>query len=217
MDSTPPISSEKQKQSSTANQDGSDQSRPANAVKNRMATYDDHELLAFFRDESSRNHAFNLIVRKYQQKIYYHVRRIVIDHDDANDVVQNTFIKAWQGLDSFREEARLFTWLYRIATNESLNFLRKKRTTFFLPLINVEKHLCETLESDPLISADQLQLKLQQAILSLPERQRVVFNMRYFDEMKYEDISEVLGVTVGALKASYHHAMKKVEKFITGD
>jgi RNA polymerase sigma factor (sigma-70 family) len=182
-----------------------------------MAIYDDHELLAFFREESSRNHAFNLIVRKYQQKIYYHVRRIVIDHDDANDVVQNTFIKAWQGLDNFREEARLFTWLYRIATNESLNFLKKKRTAFFIPLVNVEKQLSETLESDPLISADQLQLKLQQAILSLPERQRVVFNMRYYDEMKYEDISEVLGVTVGALKASYHHAMKKVEKFITGD
>jgi RNA polymerase sigma factor (sigma-70 family) len=182
-----------------------------------MAAYDDHELLEIFRDESSRNHAFNLIVRKYQQKIYYHVRRIVIDHDDANDVVQNTFIKAWQGLDNFREEAQLFTWLYRIATNESLNFLKKKRTAFFLPLINVERQLCETLEADPLFNADQVQLKLQKAILSLPERQRVVFNMRYYDEMKYEDIAAILGVTVGALKASYHHAMKKVEKYITGD
>ena len=180
-----------------------------------MDEFTDLELLERFSDESSRNYAFNLIVRKYQQKVYYHVRRIVIDHDDANDVVQNTFIKAFQGLDNFRADAQLFTWLYRIATNESLNFLKKKRTAFFIPIVNVEKQLSESLEEDPLISADQLKLKLQKAILTLPERQRVVFNMRYYDELKYEEIAEILQVSVGALKASYHHAMKKIEKYIT--
>ena len=180
-----------------------------------MQEYSDPELLDMFREESSRNHAFNLIVKKHQQRVYHHVRRMVIDHDDANDVVQNTFIKAWQGLLNFRSEAQLFTWLYRIATNESLNFLKKKRNVLFLPIINVEKKLSETLESDPLVNADKLQLQLQKAILTLPERQRAVFNMRYFDEMKYEEIAEILGVTEGALKASYHHAMKKIEKYLT--
>ncbi|HMT29517.1 MAG TPA: RNA polymerase sigma factor [Bacteroidia bacterium] len=182
-----------------------------------MSDYTDSELLKLFREGENRNHAFNLLMRRYQQKVYYHVRRIVIDHDDANDVVQNTFIKAWNGLDNFREDSQFFTWLYRIATNESLTFLKKKRTAFFIPMINVERKLTDKLESDSLINADALELKLQKAILSLPEKQRVVFNLRYYDEMKYEDMSEVLGTSVGALKASYHHAMKKVENYIKGD
>jgi len=187
------------------------------ALRLSMSEYTDSELLNLFRIAESRNQAFNLLMRRYQQKVYYHVRRIVIDHDDANDVVQNIFIKAWNGLDNFREDSQFFTWIYRIATNESLTFLKKKRTAFFIPMINVEKKLAEQLESDVLINADALEMKLQKAILTLPEKQRVVFNLRYYDEMKYEDMSEVLGTSVGALKASYHHAMKKVENYIKGD
>jgi RNA polymerase sigma factor (sigma-70 family) len=182
-----------------------------------MTEYSDSELLQQFRNGDNPNFAFNMLVRKYQQKVYYHIRRIVIDHDDANDVVQNTFIKAWKGLAAFREDSQFFTWLYRIATNESLTFLKKKRAPFFIPLVNVERHLSEKMDYDPLMKADDLELKLQKAILRLPEKQRVVFNMRYYDEMKYEEMSEVLGTSVGALKASYHHAVKKIEKYITGD
>ncbi len=182
-----------------------------------MSEYTDSELLILFRIAESRNQAFNLLMRRYQQKVYYHVRRIVIDHDDANDVVQNTFIKAWNGLDNFREDSQFFTWIYRIATNEALTFLKKQRTAFFIPMINVEKKLSNQLESDVLINANALEMKLQKAILTLPEKQRVVFNLRYYDEMKYEDMSDVLGTSVGALKASYHHAMKKIENYFKGD
>ncbi len=182
-----------------------------------MTEYSDSELLEQFRNGDNPNFAFNLLVHKYQKKVYYHIRRIVIDHDDANDVVQNTFIKAWKGLANFREDAQLFTWLYRIATNEALTFLKKKRTAFFIPFVNVERQLSDKLEHDPLIKADELLLKLQKAILSLPEKQRIVFNMKYYDELKYEEMSAILGTSVGALKASYHHAVKKVEKYIVGD
>lgn len=182
-----------------------------------MTEFSDGELLEQFRNGTNPNYAFNLLVKKYQQKVYYHVRRIIIDHDDTNDVVQNTFIKAWKGLPNFREDAQLFTWLYRIATNESLTFLKKKRTAFFLPIVNVERHLSEKVESDPAMSGDAIELKLQKAILTLPEKQRIVFNLRYYDEMKYEEMSEVLGTSVGALKASYHIAAQKIEKYMTGN
>lgn len=180
-----------------------------------MSEYSDSELIGQFRNGDNPNYAFNLLVRKYQQKVYYHVRRIVIDHDDANDIVQNTFIKAWKALDKFREDAQLYTWLYRIATNESLTFLKQKRNRFFVPLDDVEKQLSQKLDADPLVNPDALLMKLQKALLKLPEKQRIVFNLRYYDEMKYEDMSEVLGTSVGALKASYHHAVKKIEKFIS--
>ena len=179
-----------------------------------MTDYSDSELLKLFREGDNPNYAFNLLMRRYQQKVYFHIRRIVIDHDDANDIVQNTFIKAWKGLENFREDSQLFTWLYRIATNESLSFLKKKRTAFFIPIVNVEKELSDKLQSDALISGDEIQLKLQKAILTLPEKQRLVFNMKYYDELKYEEISEILGTSVGALKASYHHAVKKIENYV---
>lgn len=182
-----------------------------------MAEYSDNELLAQFRNENTRHYAFNLIVRKYQQKIYYQVRRIVIDHDDANDVVQNALIKAWKGLDNFREDSQLYTWLYRIATNESLTFLKQKKTKFLIPLGDVENELSATLLTDPNFSGDKIQMKLQQAILTLPQKQRIVFNMKYFDNMKYEEMSQVLATSVGALKASYHHAVKKIEKYLTNN
>lgn len=177
----------------------------------------DKELLDMFRCSDTRNYAFNLIVRKYQERIYWHIRKLVIHHDDADDVIQNTFLKVWTGLDGFREDSQLFTWLYRIATNEALTFLKKKRTKVFLPLVDVEQQLARSLESDHHVNGNEIQLKLQKAVLTLPEKQRVVFNMKYFEELKYEEMSEVLGTSIGALKASYHHAVKKIEKFMERD
>lgn len=142
---------------------------------------------------------------------------MVIDHDDANDLVQTTFIKAWKGLENFREDSQVFTWLYRIATNECLTHLNNKKKRFFLPIGDVEHELTSKLDNEPSLKANQLEMKLQKAILSLPEKQRTVFNLRYYDEMKYEEMSEVLGTSVGALKASYHHAVQKIEKYITGN
>ncbi len=181
-----------------------------------MAELTDKELLDQFRNENTRHYAFNLLVRKYQQKIYYLIRRMVIDHDDASDLTQNTFIKIWKGLDNFREDSQLYTWIYRIATNESLTFLKQKRTRFFIPLGDVEYELTSKLDYDPNFTGDKLERKLQQAILTLPEKQRLVFNLRYYDNMKYEEMSKSLGVTEGALKASYHHAVKKIEKYMSG-
>lgn len=173
----------------------------------------DKELLKIFHNPDSKNYGFNLIVNKYKQRIYWHIRRLVITHDDADDLVQNTFIKAWQNLENFREESQLYTWLYRIATNEALTFLNKKRKRFFIPIHDVEKELSNHIESDSLFTGDEIQKKLQKAILTLPEKQRIVFNMKYFEEMKYDDMEEILGTSVGALKASYHHAVKKIEKY----
>lgn len=177
----------------------------------------DQELLAQFRDENTRNYAFNLIIRKYQQRIYWHVRKMVIDHDDSNDLVQNTFIKAWSNLENFREDSNLYTWLYRIATNECLTFLKQKRTRFFLPIGDIQEELLGHFQNEKNFTGNEIQLKLQKALLTLPDKQRLVFNMKYFDDMTYEEISEVLGTSVGALKASYHLAVKKIEVFIKGD
>ncbi len=178
-----------------------------------MSEYSDKELLILFRDTERKNFAFNLIIKKYQQKLYWHIRKMVIKHDDADDILQNTFIKVWKGLDGFREDSKLYTWLYRIATNESLTFLKQQKTKYLLPIADYENQLKETLESDVSFNGDEIQLKLQKAILELPEKQRIVFNMKYFDEIKYEEMSAILDTSVGALKASYHHAVKKIEKY----
>lgn len=178
--------------------------------------YTDSELLILFRQDDSRHLAFNTLVRKYQKRLYQHIRRMVIDHDDASDVLQNTMIKTWEGLLNFREDANLFTWLYRIATNETITFLNKKKRRFFLPLVDIEEQLSSNLESDHFFTGDEIQMKLQKAILKLPEKQRLVFNMKYYDELKYEEMSQVLNTSVGALKASYHHAVKKIEEQLTG-
>ena len=180
-----------------------------------MTDFSDSELLEKFRDENTRSYAFNLIVRKYQQRIYWHIRRIVIDHEDANDVVQNVFIKVWKALDKFREDSQLYTWLYRIATNEAITFLNSKRKRFFVPLVDVEHELSNNLSGDSNFSGDKIMLKLQQAILKLPTQQRIIFNMKYFDGLKYDEIAVILNLTTGALKASYHHAVKKLEKYLT--
>ena len=174
----------------------------------------DKEILDLYRDESTRNMALHHLIEKYQQKLYWQIRKIVIDHDDSDDVLQNTFIKIWKGLENFKEEAQLFTWLYRIATNESLTFLRQKQKRNTVSLHPIEYQLSKSLESDEYFKGDEIQMKLQQAILTLPEKQRIVFNMRYYDEMPYEQMSGVLETSVGALKASYHHAAKKIEEFL---
>jgi RNA polymerase sigma factor (sigma-70 family) len=179
-----------------------------------VQNYSDKEILDMYRAESSRNMALHHLIQKYQQKLYWQIRKIVIDHDDADDVMQNTFIKVWKGLENFKEESQLFTWLYRIATNESLTFLKQKQKQNTVSLHPIEYQLSKSLESDEHFKGDAIQLKLQQAILTLPEKQRIVFNMRYYDEMPYEQMSEVLETSVGALKASYHHAAKKVEEFL---
>lgn len=182
-----------------------------------MASYTDDELLELFFNGDNQNYAFNLIVRKYQHAIYWHIRRLVIVHDDANDIVQDVFIKAWSAMDKFRRESGLFTWLYRIATNEALSFLNRKKKRLFIPIIDVERKLAESLESDVHYDGKAIEKKIQKAILTLPAKQRVVFNLRYFDEMKYEEMARILDTSAGALKASYHHAVKKIEKYVNAD
>ncbi|TGE18924.1 RNA polymerase sigma factor [Hymenobacter elongatus] len=176
---------------------------------------EDQEILAKFADPAARNVAFNQLVRKYQQKIYWHVRKMVIDHDDADDLTQDVFVKVWNHLDNFRKDASLYTWIYRIATNECLNFLSSKRRKFFLPLNDVGAELAQKVEADPGLAGDEIELRLQKAILRLPDKQRLVFNMKYYDEITYEQMSEITGTSVGALKASYHHAVKKVEQYVS--
>ncbi|MGB3181870.1 MAG: RNA polymerase sigma factor [Cyclobacteriaceae bacterium] len=175
---------------------------------------EDKELVRRLKNSQSRNHAFQQLVTKYQERIYWHVRKMVIDHDDADDLVQDIFVKVWKNLDKFREDSNLYTWLYRIATNECLTFLNKKKKRYFLPIGTGEGELDLKLESDPLISGDEVSMKLQKALLRLPDKQRLVFNMRYFDDIGYEDMAAITDTSVGALKASYHHAVKKIEDFI---
>jgi RNA polymerase sigma-70 factor (ECF subfamily) len=175
------------------------------------ASVSDTEILSKFQDEKTRNEAFNLLLKKYQQKIYWHVRRMVVNHDDADDLVQDVFIKIWKNLPGFRSDAQLYTWMYRIATNECITFLNKKKQKNNIPLDDVSYELAESLADSTYLSGDKVQLKLQQALLTLPDKQRLVFNMKYYDDMKYDEMSEVLGTSVGALKASFHLAVKKIE------
>ncbi|MCB0790188.1 MAG: sigma-70 family RNA polymerase sigma factor [Flavobacteriales bacterium] len=175
----------------------------------------DKELLALFHREESRHYAFNLLVRQYQRRLYAFIRRMVTDHDETQDVLQNTFIKAWNGLDNFRADSQLFSWLYRIAYNESITHLKRMRRGLFVSEDAVIERLTTTLDSSEHFSGDAIQRKLQTAVMRLPDKQRAVFNMKYFDEMKYEEISAVTGTSVGALKASYHIAVKKIERWLT--
>ncbi|SHK99769.1 RNA polymerase sigma-70 factor, ECF subfamily [Chitinophaga jiangningensis] len=175
---------------------------------------DDKSLLAIYRNAETREQGFTLIIKKYQERLYWHVRRLVIDHDDANDVLQNVFIKVWKNLEGFREDAQLYTWLYKIATNESLTFLEQQKRKQSVSLTDVESGLSNKLKADTQFDPNKLEWKLQRAILQLPEKQRIVFNLRYYDEMPYEQMSKVLDTSEGALKASYHHAVKKIEEYI---
>ncbi|MCE3229107.1 MAG: sigma-70 family polymerase sigma factor [Bacteroidetes bacterium] len=179
-----------------------------------MAQVEDKVILELYKDEKTRNTALTHLMAKYQKSLYWHIRKIVIDHDDSDDVLQNTFIKVWKGLENFREESQLYTWMYRIATNEALTLLRQKQKAQTSSIHPIEYQLSKSLESDNYFKGDEIQLKLQQAILTLPEKQRIVFNMRYYDETPYEKMSEILETSVGALKASYHIAAKKIEEFL---
>ena len=175
---------------------------------------EDKELLQQFRQPDLKERSYTAIIKKYQEKLYWHVRRMVVDHDDANDVLQNVFIKVWNALENFREDSQLYTWLYRIATNESLTFLEQQKKRSAVSLSDVESGLSNKVIADKNFDANRLEWKLQLAIQQLPEKQKLVFNLRYYDEMPYEEMSRVLDTSEGALKASYHHAVKKIEEFI---
>lgn len=175
---------------------------------------DDRDLIASLKDASTRDLAFQGLVNKYKERLYWHIRKIVISHDDTDDVLQNTFIKVWRSIENFREESSLYTWLYRIATNESITFINSAKKRTFVPMGETGEFLLNNLTSDPYFDGDEIQRKLQEAILTLPDKQRIVFNMKYFDDLKYEDMSAILDTSVGALKASYHHAVKKVEELL---
>jgi RNA polymerase sigma-70 factor (ECF subfamily) len=177
--------------------------------------YREEEIITQLRDPVTQRKAFDRVVSHYSEKLYWQIRKMVLGHEDANDLLQNTFIKAWTNINYFRGDARLSTWLYRIAINECMTFLNAQRQKNQISMDDADVFLLEKLESDAYFDGDAAQKKLQQAILTLPEKQRTVFNMRYFGEMSYDKISDVLGTSVGALKASYHHASKKVENFLT--
>lgn len=178
------------------------------------ASYNEREVLALLQDESTQRQGFEMIVAQYSELLYWQIRRMVLSHDDANDLLQNTFFKAWANIDYFRAEAKLSTWLYRIALNECLTFLNKQRAATNVSLDDPEADVLQRLEGDAYFSGDRAQMLLQKALLTLPEKQRMVFNLKYYQEMKYEDMSDIFGTSVGALKASYHHAVKKIEKFL---
>ena len=182
------------------------------------APIDEKELVKQLQDEKTATKAFETLLHHYSEPVYWQIRRIVLNHDDANDVVQNVFVKAWTNLQNFRGEAKLSTWLFKIAVNESINFINKEKHRIQNTGVNPEDEslLLKNLEADDYFDGDSLQLELQAAIEKLPEKQRLVFNMRYYDEMKYEEMSEVLGTSVGALKASYHHAVKKLTDMLVG-
>ena len=178
-----------------------------------MAT-DDLELLAQFRQPETKERAYTSIVRKYQERLYWHIRRMVVNHEDANDVLQNVFIRVWNGLDNFREDSKLYTWLYRVATNECLSFLEQQKKKASVSLSDVEEGLINQVRAEKDFDAQKIEWKLQLAIQKLPEKQRIVFSLRYYDEMPYEEMSRVLDTSEGALKASYHHAVKKIEDYV---
>jgi RNA polymerase sigma-70 factor (ECF subfamily) len=167
------------------------------------------------KQEAEMKKAFEWIVRLNKELVYFHVRRMVVCHDDANDVTQNTLIKAWKGLVNFRAESKISTWLYRIATNEAITFLENRKRLHGVSFDEVEHKLASALQSDPYFDGDYIQQALQTAIATLPEKQKAVFLLRYYDELPYQEISEITGTSVGGLKASYHHAVKKIEAFIS--
>ena len=180
----------------------------------QLTALNDTELLIQFRDPATKEKAYTSIIKKYQEKLYWHIRRMVVSHDDADDVLQNVFIRVWKGLENFREDSQLYTWLYRIATNECLTFLEQQKRRAVVSLSDVETGLSDKIKADQNFDANKLEWKLQLAIQQLPEKQRVVFQLRYYEEMPYEEMSRVLETSEGALKASYHHAVKKIEDYI---
>jgi RNA polymerase sigma factor (sigma-70 family) len=178
---------------------------------------EEKEFIQNLLNPKTQNEAFEKLLLDYQKPLYNHIRNIVLSHDDADDVLQNTFVKVFQYLKSFKGESKLFSWIYRIATNEAITFLNKKAKQNGTNSKFYQTKVVDNLESDSYFDGDAIQLKLQKSILKLPEKQQLVFKMRYFEEIKYEDMSEILGTSVGALKASYHHAVKKIEILMIND
>ena len=174
--------------------------------------FNEKEIIRQLKDESSRAEAFSLIVRRYSEKIYWHVRNMTLSHEDSNDIVQETFIKAWSNIDKFRGDSQIQTWLYRIAINETLTFIGKNKNN--VSLDTPEGAIADLLESDTYFNGDRAEALFREAIERLPAKQRLTFNMKYFEGMKYEDMSLILDTSVGALKASYHIATKKIEEFL---
>ena len=179
-----------------------------------MNNYNEKEIIALLQEPTRQREAFECIVKEYSEQLYWQIRRLVLSHEDSNDILQNTFIKAWMNIEYFRGDAKMSTWLYRIALNECLTFLNKQRAANQLSIDEADKELLNKLESDTYFDGDDTQKIFLQAIHTLPEKQQIVFNLKYFKEMKYEEISEIVGTSIGALKASYHHAVKKIEAFL---
>ena len=173
----------------------------------------DEEIVTQIKSGKDSNQAFRALIEKYQERLYWHIRRMIIDHDDTDDVLQNVFVKTWKGLANFREDSNLYTWLYRIATNESITFINKKKKENNISIDDESYHL-HAGQADYLMGCDEIQEKLEKALLTLPEKQRAVFHMKYYEDMKYTQMSEVVGTSVGALKASYHIAVKKIEHYL---
>lgn len=178
---------------------------------------EDPQLIVQLRQPQTVRRAFNEVISRYSEPLYWQIRRMVQSHDDASDLLQNTFLKAWQSIENFRGDAKLSTWLYKIAINESITFLAQERRRQNISLDDQAASLAAIIEADTNIDGDRLAMRLRQAIASLPEKQRLVFNMKYYDDLKYEEISQILGTSVGALKASYHLAVKKIEQIISSD
>ncbi len=175
---------------------------------------DEVTLLDQLKSIDSKEQAFRLLISEYKERLYWHIRKIVVSHDDADDVLQNTFIKVFKNIENFKGESKLYSWMYRIATNEAITFLKKRAKERNVDISDIKKELVSNLESDQWFKGDEVQLILQKAIATLPEKQQLVFNMKYFDNMKYNDISSILNTSVGALKSSYFHAVKKVEEYV---
>lgn len=175
---------------------------------------DDKLLVAQLKQSDTQEQAFRNLMSLYKKRLYWHIRKIVLSHDDADDVLQNTFIKIFKNIHSFKEDSKLYSWMYRIATNEAITFINRKATIQKVDLSELQYKMVHNLHNDTYFSGDEIQELLQKAIVTLPQKQQLVFNMKYFDEMKYTDISDVLDTSVGALKASYFHAVKKIEKFL---
>ncbi len=175
------------------------------------------KLLSLLKLDNSKELAFKTLVKRYKEKLYWHIRKIVISHDDADDVLQNTFIKIFRNIDKFKGDSKLYTWMYRIATNESISFLNSKAKRNQVSNETLNENALQNLVADVYFEGDEIQLKLQKAIAQLPRIQQLVFNMRYFDDIKYKDMSSILETSEGALKASYHIAVKKIKTYLQAD
>jgi len=175
------------------------------------------DLVDQLKDSNTQSQAFEVLVNTYKQRLYWHIRRIVLNHDDTDDVLQNTFIKVYRSIEGFKGDSKLYSWMYRIATNEALTFLKQKSKKQGVNNEELQSQMINNLQADVYFEGDEIQIKLQKAIATLPEKQKLIFNMKYFQELKYEEISEILETSVGGLKASYHLATKKIEAYLKDD